>query len=97
MARGALSAVSRTLSDLYLVTHADRLRADPTTYLIGIALGVVSALVSAVIPAIEASRTPPATTLRQGRSSRPATPPFNSGPSRIRGAGHRRGRGLVGR
>ena len=66
LARGALGAVSRTLSDLYLVAHADRLRADPVTYALGFALGVGSALVSALAPAIEASRTPPATTLRQG-------------------------------
>jgi putative ABC transport system permease protein len=66
LARGTLGAVSRTLSDLYLVHHAERLRLDPATYLLGFALGVGSALLSALAPAIEAARTPPVLTMRQG-------------------------------
>ncbi len=66
MARGALAAVARTLTDLYLVAHTDRLAHDPATYAAGLLLGIGSALVSALIPALEAARTPPAATVRQG-------------------------------
>jgi putative ABC transport system permease protein len=75
LAKGALGAVSRTLTDLYLVAHADRLRLDPATYALGLALGVGSALVSALAPAFEAARTPPATTLREGAMTGAGRPP----------------------
>jgi putative ABC transport system permease protein len=65
-ARGTLGTVSRTLTDLYLVAHAERLVIDPATVLWGLLLGVGSALVSAAAPALEASRTPPATTVQEG-------------------------------
>lgn len=66
LARAALGAVARTLSDLYLIEHASVLHADPGTYAIGSALGVVTALLASLAPALEASRVPPQLTLRQG-------------------------------
>lgn len=62
----ALQQVGRTLSSLYLVAQATRLWLDPVTLLTGFAIGVGSALVSALAPALEASTTPPGATLREG-------------------------------
>lgn len=66
LAHGTLVAVGRTLTDLYLVEHANTLRLDPATYAIGFGLGVLTAFASALAPAIEASWTPPGVTMRQG-------------------------------
>ena len=62
----ALQQVGRTLTVLYLVGQASRLWIDPATLLAGFAIGVVSALVSALAPALEAAATPPGATLREG-------------------------------
>lgn len=66
MARLTLGAVARTITTLYLVTEARELRLDPLTYAAGALLGLVTALAAALAPAIEASRTPPSVTVRQG-------------------------------
>lgn len=66
LAQGTLGMVSRTLSDLYLVAHAARLRPDAGIAAAGVALGVASALAAAVGPALEAAHLPPGVTLRQG-------------------------------
>lgn len=65
-ARVTLGAVSRTLSDLYLVRHAEQLTLDAPTYVIGLVLGIGIAFVSALAPAIEAAGTPPGVAMRQG-------------------------------
>ena len=66
LARGALTLVGRTLTDLYLVRQAATLHPDPQAYAIGLGLGVSAAVVSALLPALEAARTAPGVTLRQG-------------------------------
>lgn len=66
MARFTLQAVSQTLTTLYLVANTATLHYDPATYAVGFALGVTVALLAAMAPAMEASRTAPAMTLRQG-------------------------------
>lgn len=66
LARGTLGAVARTLSDLYLVRHAERLSLDPATYAAGLALGLGVALVASLAPALEASSVHPGLPLRQG-------------------------------
>lgn len=66
LARATLGAVGRTLTDLYLVQHANTVRLDPATYAVGFGLGVVTALLSALAPALEAAHTPPSLTMRQG-------------------------------
>src|SRR5207247_3040838 len=67
LARGAVHAVSRSLSDLYLVRQTGSLHADPATWLLGLLLGTLAGLISALAPALEASRTSPDLTIRQGR------------------------------
>ena len=66
LARGALALVSRTLTDLYLVRQASTLAVDPGVYAVGFALGVGASAISALAPAIEAARTAPGVTMRQG-------------------------------
>lgn len=66
LARGALTLVGRTLSDLYMVRQVASLHPDAGAYALGLGVGVAAAVCSALVPAIEASRTPPGVTLRQG-------------------------------
>ncbi len=75
LARLALGAVARTLTDLYLVHAATRLHPDPTGALAGVGLALVTAALSALAPALEAARTPPALTLRQGSLVEAQHPP----------------------
>lgn len=66
LARITLGAVSRTLTDLYLVQHAATLAPDAATYLVGGGLGLAAALIASLAPALEAASVPPAFTVRQG-------------------------------
>lgn len=66
LARGALGAVSKTITTLYLLVQARELNYDPLIYLGGFALGVGMSVLSALAPALEASLTPPNVTVRQG-------------------------------
>ncbi len=65
-ARVTLGAISRTLSDLYLIRNAARLEPDLATYLLGLAIGIGVALLAALAPALEAASTRPGHTMRQG-------------------------------
>lgn len=65
-AQGALGAVSRTLTDLYGVRQTATVTPDLGIYLSGLAIGIGVALASALLPAWEASSTPPGVTMRQG-------------------------------
>lgn len=66
MARGALGAVSKTITTLYLLVQARDLNYDPLIYAGGFALGVGMSLLSALAPALEASYTSPNVAVRQG-------------------------------
>jgi putative ABC transport system permease protein len=66
LARGALGLVGRTLTDLYMVRQVAALHPDPGVYAIGFGLAVVAAFLAALLPALEAARTPAGVTLRQG-------------------------------
>jgi putative ABC transport system permease protein len=66
MARGALGAVSQTISQLYVLVEARTVRLEPGVLLQAAAVGFGAALVAALVPAREAARTPVGVTLRQG-------------------------------
>ncbi len=83
MARGALGAVTQTMSVLYLIVQANQVVIDPATYATGFAIGVGTALVSALAPAYEASLTPPGVTMRQGMQIEAAGVPYR----KLSGAG----------
>ncbi len=65
LARYAVAAVQTTVSTLYIGSHADGVRFSLALALKAYFVGVGIAMASAVIPAIEASRTPPASTMRE--------------------------------
>ncbi|HEY0392996.1 MAG TPA: FtsX-like permease family protein, partial [Candidatus Elarobacter sp.] len=67
----SLGAVSRTVDTLYVSSHADRVAYDPLLYVKAFAVGVAAAILSAVLPALDAASTPPAITMRaQGFETR---------------------------
>ena len=51
--------VTRTINDLYFALTVDRLMLTPLPFIEGIALGLGATVLAALIPALEAARTPP--------------------------------------
>ena len=62
-ARGLTRLVAATVSDLYYTVSVTALHLDWTTLLIAAGLGVVATLLATLVPAWQAARTPPLTTL----------------------------------
>ncbi len=63
--RAAVGLVSRTISDLYFAINVQRIAVPPETLLKGAVIGLFVSLLAALIPSYEATRTPPAGTLRR--------------------------------
>jgi putative ABC transport system permease protein len=63
--RGAVNLVSRTISDLYFTVNVQRISVEPFTLAKGALIGILTSLGAAVIPAISATRTAPAGTMRR--------------------------------
>lgn len=63
--RAAVGLVAQTVSNLYFTVNVQGISVDPATLLKGAAVGVLASVVAAVIPAYDATRTPPAGTLRR--------------------------------
>ncbi len=75
LAQLSVGAVSRTVDTLYVATHADRVFYDPLVLLKAFVVGTVLATLSALFPALEASSTAPALTMRaQGFETRRKRP-----------------------
>src|SRR6185503_1331779 len=72
----ALHHVGRSLRTLYLVEQVSRLHLSPQTLLMGLSLGVGSALVSALGPALEAASAPAGVTLREAARIEERHPPY---------------------
>lgn len=74
LAQGLVHLVTRTINELYFVTTVSQVHALPGSLLKGLALGCGAALLSALIPALEATRTAPQAALRrsvlEGRAHR---------------------------
>jgi putative ABC transport system permease protein len=64
LATFSVSAVSRTVDTLYVSSHADHVIYDPLVLLKALIIGIVAATIAALVPAIEASGTPPAIAMR---------------------------------
>jgi putative ABC transport system permease protein len=64
LATFSVAAVSRTVDTLYVGLHADRVLYDPVLFVKAFVLGVLASVVAAAFPAFDASRTPPAITMR---------------------------------
>lgn len=65
LARGLVELVTQTLNDLYFVVSVRRLALEPFTLFKGLALGLGATLLAALVPAWEAARSPPVTTMRR--------------------------------
>lgn len=63
--RGTVSLVAQTISDLYFAVDVQRVTVAPFTLLKGVAIGMAASLVAALIPSFDATRTPPAGSLRR--------------------------------
>jgi len=66
MAKAALAAVGGTATDFYLPQAAPSLALDPRALAIAFAAGLVTSILSALAPALEAAHVEPAATLRHG-------------------------------
>ncbi|MGH7728701.1 MAG: ABC transporter permease, partial [Vulcanimicrobiaceae bacterium] len=75
LARVCVTAVVGTVSELYVGTHADGVAFEPSIFAESFALGVALSILSALVPAREAARTPPALAMRshgfEGPRARP--------------------------
>ncbi len=65
LGRGLVTLVTRTINDLYFVVTVRGLFITPATLLKGLGLGLGATIAAALVPATEASFTPPRTVLRR--------------------------------
>ncbi|MFP3870417.1 MAG: FtsX-like permease family protein [Syntrophobacteria bacterium] len=70
MAKLALKSMTRTISELYLITRAQTLSISPLVIFLGGSAAVAVALAGALVPALEASRTFPRDSLYRGTLER---------------------------
>ncbi|MBE2267163.1 MAG: ABC transporter permease [Anaerolinea sp.] len=63
--RALVGLVAQTISDLYFAVDVQRVTVDPLTLLIGAGIGIGVSLVSALVPSIDATSTPPAGSMRR--------------------------------
>lgn len=72
LARQMLAAVTRTINDLYFVSAVTKISLEPATLLIAVGTGMAAALFAALVPALEAARTPPQLAMRRSTLERRA-------------------------
>ncbi len=65
MGRASVGLVAKTISDLYFTVNVQAITVAPLTLLKGAAIGVVASIAAALFPSYEATRTPPAGTMRR--------------------------------
>ncbi|MFN8448292.1 MAG: FtsX-like permease family protein [Anaerolineae bacterium] len=63
--RGTVNLVAQTISDLYFSVSVQRVTVDPITLIKGAGIGLLASLFAALVPSLEATRTPPAGSLRR--------------------------------
>lgn len=63
--RGAVGLVAQTISNLYFTVSVQGVSVEPFTLMKGALIGVAASVGAAMIPAFDATRTPPAGTLRR--------------------------------
>jgi len=74
MAAGILKSVGRTINALYVSTRPEAVTLTPGVIALGIAVGTLLSLLSALQPALEASRVRPSQMIRPGLQQRIARP-----------------------
>lgn len=65
LGRSTVSLVAQTVNDLYFRVNVERVVVPPETLLRGFLIGMSASVVAAVIPSLEATRTPPAGVMRR--------------------------------
>jgi putative ABC transport system permease protein len=65
LGRGVVGLITQTINDFWFVVNVRGVTAPPATLLRGLLVGVGASLVAALVPAIEAARTAPQSTLRR--------------------------------
>lgn len=65
LGRGTVRLITQTINDFYFVVNVESVTVAPATLLRGVAVGVGAAIVASAVPALEAARTSPQTTLRR--------------------------------
>jgi putative ABC transport system permease protein len=66
--RASVGLVSQTISDLYFAVNVQEITVPALTLVKGAVIGFVASLVAAVVPSIDATRTPPVGTLRRSET-----------------------------
>jgi putative ABC transport system permease protein len=74
LAEGILRAVGRTINTLYVTSRPEAVQLTPGVIAIGVAVGTLLSLVSALQPSLEASRVRPSTLIRPGLQQRVTNP-----------------------
>jgi putative ABC transport system permease protein len=65
LGRGTVGLITQTINDFYFVVNVQNLTIPPATVVKGLLIGVAAAVLSALPPALEASRTAPRTTMQR--------------------------------
>ncbi|MDZ4769146.1 MAG: FtsX-like permease family protein [Chloroflexota bacterium] len=65
--RFAVGIVAQTISDLYFSVDVQAVRVDAFTLIKGALIGIVASVIAAFVPALDATRTPPAGSLRRSQ------------------------------
>ncbi|NDJ78204.1 MAG: FtsX-like permease family protein, partial [Chloroflexi bacterium] len=65
MGQGAVRLVAQTINDLYFRVSVQTVTIDPLVLLKGGAIGLTASVVAAIVPSLEATRTPPAGVMRR--------------------------------
>jgi putative ABC transport system permease protein len=66
--RFAVGIVAQTISDLYFAVDVQRVTVEPLTLLKGALIGIAASIGAAVVPSLDATRTPPVGTMRRSES-----------------------------
>lgn len=65
LGRGTVRLITQTINDFYFVVNVQNVEVMPLTLVKGILVGVFAALLSSLVPALEAARTSPQTVLQR--------------------------------
>ncbi len=88
--RASVALVSQTISDLYFTVNVQRVTVQPDTLLKGAFIGLLASIAAAALPSFEATRTPPAGTLRRSdveQRARRLVPAMTAAAVLLNGAG----------
>lgn len=65
LARSVVGLITQTISDLYFAVNVERIALAPFTLVTGVAVGLLASAAAALLPSVQATRTPPAGNMRR--------------------------------